>query len=198
MEPCTGRSGTVATNLRWAVSNALVGCGYRRKGRQHVLRDSDQFSLWVDTGPLERRVDIAPFVGIRHHGIERLRAELLGRPQDDWVGTVGANVGYVLGGEYASWEPPSQADEVIRTIDLALERMRSFLSLDCLPAAWQIRGTKAPGWRYKRIVLFLLLGDSGALRTEIEAARGEYCVQNDEMCAEFLAFEQAVKSRLPG
>lgn len=81
--------------LRKEVSNALVVAGYKRSGRMHQIRTDEEFSLWVDTGPLETREDIAPFIGIRHEPTQQLRARLKGHANDPWVGTVGANVGYV-------------------------------------------------------------------------------------------------------
>ncbi len=87
-------------NLRREVSKALVKQGFRRNGRMHLLPLDKEYSFWVDTDPLERRPDISPFVGIRHNGVEGLTAEFLGLSKDDWVGTIGANVGYVLHNGY--------------------------------------------------------------------------------------------------
>ena len=47
-------------NLRTAVSEALVENGFERAGRTHLLRHDDQFSRWVDIGPLGQRSDIVP------------------------------------------------------------------------------------------------------------------------------------------
>jgi hypothetical protein len=183
-------------NLRREVSNALVARGFRREGRMHLLRVDENFSLWVDTGPLGERSDIAPFVGVRHDGVEQQVSELLGLSADDWVGTVGANVGYVLGDEYKSWEPPRELEEVLRTIDSALERLRPLLSLDKLPRAWEIKGAKDPSWRYREIVILLLRGERQSALDRLDAARAEMCQQKDEICEQFQAFAQRVQARL--
>ncbi len=111
-------------NLRKEVSDALVVEGFKRSDRVHSLRVDGDFSLWVDTGPIGSRVDIAPFIGIRHDGIKTLRAELLRSTVISVSGTVGANVGYVLGRGYLSWVPPTSAVEVVSTIQMGLERLR--------------------------------------------------------------------------
>lgn len=160
------------------------------------MRVDDSFSFGVDTGPLGNRSDIAPFVGIRHDGVQQLRAELMGSPGSQWSGTVSANVGYVLGEEYRWWEPPTPPEEVLRAIHLALDRLRPFLGLDKLPGAWEIQGAKVPGWRYTEITVHLLRGDRQLVLERLEAARSEFCKREDEICEQFRGFEQRVKSRL--
>lgn len=117
-------------NLRSEVSKSLVAHGFKRAGHMHLRRLDSEFSLWVDTGPIGKRSDIAPFVGLRHDSVETLCGELLGVPDDLVVGTVGANVGYVLSGEYRWWDSPSSASEVVQGILSALERLRPFASLE--------------------------------------------------------------------
>jgi len=183
-------------NLRKDVSKALVARGFHLwEGRSHLIRVDADFSLGVDTGPLGKRSDIAPYVGIRHDGVQQLRADLMGSSANERTGTVGANVGYVLGEEYRRWEPPSTHEEVLRVIDLALGRLRQYLSLDRLPEAWKIRGTNTPGWRYNEIAALLLKGDHQAVLERLEAARAEYCAYEDGVCEQFRAFEQRVNSR---
>ncbi len=185
-------------NLRKEVSNALVSRGFRRNGRMHMLRVDGDFSFWVDTGPLGQRVDIAPFVGIRHDRVEQLKAELMHLPQDDWVGTVGANVGYALGQQYKWWEAPAQCDEVMNTIELALEGLRPFLSLSKLPEAWAIQGARTPGWRYRDIVVSVLTGDSAGVLSRLESAREAFCQQEGEICEQFRLFARNLsQSHLP-
>src|SRR5262249_40890448 len=144
-------------NLRKEVSNALVARGFRRDDRVHTLRVDKDFSFLVDTGPLGKKTDIAPFVGIRHDQVQKLESELIGLNNSDSVATVSANVGYVLGQGYRWWSPPSRSAEVIQAIDAALERFRRMLSLEKLLEAWSIEGTTAPGWRYNQISVLMLL-----------------------------------------
>jgi hypothetical protein len=145
---------------------------------------------------LEKRSDIAPFVGLRHDGVQELVSELMGFPKDEWVGTVGANVGYVLGEGYRWWEPPSEPYEVLQAIDSALDRLRLFLSLDALPVAFTITGAKSPSWRYNEIAILLFQGNRKAVLERIEDARAAFCQQRDEVCEQFEAFAQRVQERI--
>jgi hypothetical protein len=127
--------------------------------------------------------------------VEDLRARLLGTTSSSG-GTVGANVGYVLGAGYLSWTPPATADEVMRAIDVAHDRMEAFMSLEKLAAAWEIEGSKRPGWQYSRIATYLLRGDRQAVEDELAFARAELCRHADELCAQFTSFAQRVQERL--
>jgi hypothetical protein len=43
---------------------------------------------------------ISPEVGIHHHGVEQLRAEMLELPRPkEWSHTIRANVGYIIDGK---------------------------------------------------------------------------------------------------
>ena len=183
-------------NLSRKVSNALVARGYRRYDRNHLFRVDQDWSFCVDTGPLGKQSDIHPFVGIRHDGVETILAELMALPAYDWTGTVGANVGYILGFGYIWWKPPSQPEEVLRAIDHAIERLRPFLNLERLPELWNTPGTKEPAWRFKEMVILLLLGKREALFERLDAARAVECKNEDEICEQFRSFEQRILVRL--
>ena len=157
-------------NLRQEVSKILVGRGFRRKDRMHLLQVDKDFYYWVDTGPLEKRSDIAPFVGIRHDGVETLFAEFLGVPKDDSSGTVGANVGYVLQEGYLSWDPSSEPKEVLNKIDEALERYKPFISLGKLMGAWDVAAIADPNRPYREIVILVIQEDYEGALNRLEAA----------------------------
>ena len=177
-------------NLRREVSKALKARGFRQFERMHLRQIDSDFSLWVDTGPIGSRGDIAPFVGLRHEKTEHLVPELLNVPYFDWTATVGANVGYVLGKEYQRWDSPSTADEVLVAIDAALEKLKSFMPLSRLPDAWNIRGAQTPGWRFNQIVVYFLLEDRVKVKEHIEAARASLCQTEDAICEQFRGFEK--------
>lgn len=183
------------SNLRGDVSRALVSNGFHRDDRLHSIRVDDEFSFWVDTGPIGTRSDIAPFVGIRHRGVEDLRARLL-ETTSSGGGTVGANVGYVLGAGYLSWAPPASPDDVVRAIGAARVHLEALMTLDKLAAAWDIEGSKRPGWQYSRIATHLLRGDRKAVNDELASARAELCRHADELCAQFTSFAHRVQERL--
>jgi len=181
-------------NLRRAVSDELVKSGFDRIERVLMLPVNNDFSLWVDTGPLGSRADIAPFIGIRHEGVENLRARLLGTTSLSTAGTVGANVGYVLGVGYRSWEAPSSASEVVTMINTGLDRLRGYTSLKKLVAAWELEGSKRPGWQFSRIATQLASGDIEGAKRSLDAAALELCRYQDEVCAEFQDFKIQVSN----
>lgn len=176
--------------LRQEVSNELKSRGFRRKGRMHLLPIDKQFSYWVDIGPIETQSDIAPFVGIRHDQVEKLFGEFLGVPKDNWVGTIGANVGYVLGEGYRWWKPPSKAEEVIDKILLAFERYKPFLSLERIIDAWEVAGIDDPDRSYREIVILIMQGHYEDALKKLEAARNMFCKQENEICDQFKGFER--------
>jgi hypothetical protein len=182
-------------NLRRKVSDGLVMRGFRRMGRMHLLRADKDWSYWVDTGPIGKQPDISPFVGIRHDDIERLFLELLHLPRDQIVGTLGANVGYILDGKYRFWSSADKFDEVLQAIEMALERLRPFMTLNTISEGWRIEGTQTPGWQYREIIVLLLNGEKQLMLDRLRAARTELCRYNDALCEEFIRFEQTVLTR---
>jgi hypothetical protein len=183
-------------NLRRDVSDALIARGFTRSDRVHTLAAGDAFSLWVDTGPIGSSVDVAPFIGLRHDGVESLRATLLGTVAMETAGTVGANVGYVLGLGYRSWAPPTSVAEVMGTIEAGLDRLRDFMSLEKLIAAWDLEGAKRPGWHYSRIAAELYRGNRDAVVKDVVSARADLCKYSDEVCEQFTSFARRVAERL--
>lgn len=185
------------SNLRREVSNALVTRGYVRDGRMHLKRLTADLSWVVDTGPLERGDDVAPFVGIRHDGLENLVAALLDVPLDRTIASVGDNVGFLLNGEYQSWHRGQKVDDVLGAIALAQERLLPYLSLKNLARVWDVTSrTVDPAWRYREIALLLLLGDSQRVPARLDEARAHFCRYEDEVCDQFRDFERRVQQHL--
>ena len=90
--------------------------GYQRKGSIHIRSINPDFCSYVDTGELRKGVaTIKPWVGLHHHGVQRLPAELHDRePQDEeFSATIAANVGYVLDGVYRDWIDPTSPDGAV-------------------------------------------------------------------------------------
>ena len=192
-EVCT----VIKKNLRREVSNALVKLGYGRDGRMHLKRLTGDLSWVVDTGPLEKGSDIAPFVGIRHDGLEELLADLLGVPADKTIASVGDNVGFLLGGEYRSWANGQKVEDVLSAIALAQERLLPYLSLKNVAGVWDVTSRTAdPAWKYRAVVLSLLLGDSQGVRDRLEEARAHFCKYEDEVCEQFKDFERRVQQQV--
>ena len=156
----------------------------------HLRRIDSEFSFWVDTGPLGRREDVSPFAGLRSDMVETLFADFLGLSRDPYVGTVGANVGYLLEGDYRSWSPPDTLTQVMEVTWAALERMRPFASMSTLEGAWQVKATMAdPGAVYRLSIMAVISGDHAKLRERLEHARQRECAQENGVCEQFRAFE---------
>jgi hypothetical protein len=183
-------------NLRRTVSNCLVERGFRRVGRTLLRRESDDWSFWVDTGPLGKQADIAPFAGIRNDKVEELFARLLGVPHDQHVGTVGANVGYLISGQQMTWREPASSDEVVGAIEEALRRFQPYMRLDVLPRAWDLKGATGPGKLYRLVVVAVLRRDREAALKGLSEARRVYCRAENEVCMQFRGFEESVMKLL--
>lgn len=161
----------------------------------HHLALSPGFSFWVDTGPLSKRSDIAPFVGLRCDALERLVSQLMELQDDQWLGTIGGNVGYVLGKGYLAWQqPPATAEEVLLAIENALERLRPNASLESLESAWDLVGRGDPGHWYRAIALQHLLGHGREREALIVAADREICVSQDAVCDEYRGFIRRLRA----
>jgi hypothetical protein len=183
--------------LRKQVSDALVLLGYRRHGRAHVRRVDDDFSLCVDTGPIGLRTDIAPFVGIRSDAVERARAELMSLSDDEWIGTVGANVGYVLGGAYRWWNEGAPPGPIVDDILAGLERFSPYMSLETIADAFAHDWAAGnPGAPYARVVIALLNGDPSRVVQHLADAESVLCARADAVCDQFRAFDARVRARL--
>ena len=197
MNVIVSQPGIRMPNLRKQVSDALVQLGFRRDGRRHLRRVDDDFSLVVDTGPIGARTDIAPYVGIRSDAVEHARAELMSLWHDEWIGTVGANVGYVLGGEYRWWNEGSSVQPIVDEILAALERFRPYMTLktiaDVFRHDWAFRNPGAP---YALIVIALLNVDPPLVAKHVAHAESILCERPDEVCDQFRAFETRVRARL--
>jgi len=162
-----------------------VDRGFTRTDRMHLQAHTSDISFWVDTGPLESRKDISPFVGLRSEMVEGLRAKLLSRPFDPAVGTVGANVGYVLDGTYRRWAPPSTAAEVVLAIDQALSKLRNHASLEMFEKLWVIPGSDAPGWWIAALATEIHLGHRERALALLDEAEARECAYEDELCEQY-------------
>src|SRR5262249_25483357 len=172
--------------LRKDVSDRLIALGFHHHGRAHLKRISADVSWCVDTGPIGARTDIAPFVGIRSDAVEHARAELMALPDDAWIGTVGGNVGYVLGGPYKFWEAGASAEEIVKTLMAGLETLRPYATLSSLAGVfthdWAARHPGAP---YTLVTVALLNDDRSRVLAELARAESTLCARRDEVCEQF-------------
>lgn len=183
-------------NLRREVSTELVRRGYRRTDRMHMLPVLPDWKFWVDTGPLGKRADICPYVGVRYDSLEAAVSELLSLPLDETVGTLGANIGYVLTGNYRQWSEDSTSEEVLCAVDSAFALLRPLMDPHKLSEGWKMEAARDPLWRYREIALLVLQKDAVHAKARLELARTEYCRRDDSLAAQFRAFEERVLCRL--
>lgn len=185
-------------SLRKAVSRALVVRGYERDGRTHLKAVGDGVHVYVDTGPVGRQTDIAPYVGLRHDAVSDLVSDLLELPRDRFVGTVGANVGYVLGRGYAAWYDPGDADAVLAAIDQAEITLLDYVPLHRLPDAWSLTdGTLAPGYYYKIAATWLLLEEAENASHWLRVAKDNECRFEGSLCDQYKRVERNARRLFP-
>lgn len=162
----------------------------------HLLHVAGGWHLWVDTGPLSKRADISPYVGVRCDILERTVSGFLSLPQDDTVGSLGANIRYIVEGKHRHWGEGATSTEVLRSIDAAFVRLRPLMNLDTLAEGWNVEAARDPLWRYREITLLLLRRDTAQIRSKLKEARDDFCRYDDSMAAQFRDFEHRVLSQL--
>lgn len=172
-----------------AVRGALVDLGYKRDGRTHLRPLQPGVSFIVDTGPLGRRSDISPWVVLRNDQVEEAYSRFIGLPNDPFVGTVGANVGYIVDGTYRSWSGGEDVSSVTRAIDEAQRILAPFADLAKLSVAWKIRGTEAPGFERHLVVVHYLLGNRPEMDRWLGEAERLECRVEDGVCEQFRRFK---------
>jgi hypothetical protein len=143
------------------------------------------------------RTDIAPYVGIRSDAVEHAKAELMSLADDDWIGTVGANVGYVLGGEYRWWNEGASVQPIVDDILAALEWFRPYMTLKTIADVFRLDwASRNPGAPYAMVVIALLNGNPSLVAKQLADAESIFCERADEVCDQFRAFETRVRERL--
>ena len=189
--------------LRQQVAAELQRRGYRgRRGTLGLPLDED-FSYVVVIGSVSQRSDVvAPGVGLCCVPVEGLLVDLgvvpaLESPLE-FRTTVGANVGYVLGEGYRSFQPPASVGDVIETIDAGLHVLDAYRSVPGVAVGIDAVGGAAsyPGASYARVVACHLAGDAQGMERALERARVEYLrYPDDEIAATFREFERRLSAR---
>ena len=177
-------------NLRHLVSKRLIASGFRRTGRNHLkLLQPGVWSV-VDTGPLENRSDIAPWVGLRLDEVEEAYTRLLGIPNEGHIATVGSNVGYIVSGEYKHWTGEADAEDVLAEIERAQRVLSSYADIERLSEAWKIRGTEAPGYQRHLALVHHMVGNRAETQRWLREAERVDCRVEDALCDEFRRFRE--------
>jgi len=186
--------------LRRELAALLQDRGYRGKHGAFGLRLDESFSFVVGVGPLNRRTDIHPAVGLRCHPVEDSMTSLRGLPDAPFAATIGANVGYVIDGEYRYFQPPTVATEVLDAIDAGLRVLDRYRSLEAIPRGLdEVRAADAnPSTGYRRVVVYYLIGDAADMEAALKLARTEYMKNpGDEIAHQFIEFEKRLRASAP-
>jgi len=182
--------------LRRMVSEYLVERGFRHiKAGKHLRPIEGPLSFVVDTGPLDGYGDIAPGIGLRHDGVEALRARLIGSPFTRHAATVIANVGIVLGEGYRTWSSPEDLAQAVGAIERALEVTGGYASLDRLPSWWDRPGVRVPN-AYTAATVYLILGDDANVNRWLREGERTQCRLAGPVCEQFRRFERNVLDAL--
>ena len=160
--------------------------------------NDESFSHVIGVGPLNQRTDIHPQAGLRCHAVEYEMKSLLDLPESPFAATIGANVGYVLDGQYRYFEPPTTAANVLDVIDAALRVLDRYRSPEAIPRGLdEVRAVDAnPSTGYRRVVAYYLMGDTAGMEEALERARAEYTRHpGDEIAERFSEFERRIQER---
>lgn len=186
--------------LRKELAKVFVTAGWK-KVNDVLRRDEDpEWSMVVGLGPLNRREDVSAALGIRSESVQGLHTELSGLENAPTVATVGANYGYVTGGSFKMWAAPEDSvEDIYQNILGGLEKLRPYMSLDRVADAYvAIPAAEAdPSAHYRLIVIELLRERPEAVAAAMQQAEKVYCRRDDEICADFRAFQEKARARFP-
>lgn len=185
--------------LRREITRELRKRGYVGKDGVMAFRINEEFSRVVDVGPLNRRTDVHPVVGLCCHPLENLMTSLRELPASPHPITLGGNAGDILEGAYRYFEPPVSTSEVVEYIERAFARLDPYASLPAVPGALrELSVTSAnPSTLYRLVLAYYLLGDAAGMEEALVAARKAYVRDPaDEMAESFRSFELRLRGRL--
>lgn len=185
---------------RREIAEILKQSGFRLV--EGVLRkDLDsEWSILVALGPLNRREDASVTVGLRSESVQKALSGLDGLEDFPYVATAAADLGYVLGGTFKIWSPPETPQLVVENIHAGLDRIRPFAELERLLDAFDAFPAMEamPSAHYVMVVIELLRGRPVEVERQLAAAEKLYCRKDNDVCADFRAFEARVRQQLPG
>lgn len=153
--------------LREAISNGLVEHGFRRLAHgMHTRAVRPDWCVVVDTGPRIRTADAASvYVGLHHHRVEQLLAELMELPHRPEEGvTASSHLGHffpedlpAIPGEKAGSIIRAAPGQVVDLVEREAQRLAAIENLDELIAAYP--EPEPNMYAFKDATIQLLRGD---------------------------------------
>lgn len=180
--------------LRSEVAARLRADGFVGKGGTYRRDEGGGFFSIVDVGPLSKRPDISPHIGMRYEPLERLHGQLRDLPDSPNAESYGANVGYVVHGDFRAWSPPTTSDEVLDAIRDGFNVLSGYMSLELIPVALERvpAAIANPSARYRMVLVPFMLRREEQVRAALDQARIEYCRHEDTICEKFRRFESRI------
>jgi hypothetical protein len=179
-------------SIRKEISTALRAAGYERSGRGHLRRLADEFAVVVDTGPVNDTPAVSPWIGLRHDRTERLQAQFMELPADDFSATAGANVGLILGQGYLTWHEGDEAS-VIDAIGRSADVLARFATLPGLGELWSRRLVPPPRV-YKVVPYRIVCGDFAVVDAVLVDSKKAECLTEGPVCEQFRRFDRNARA----
>jgi len=189
--------------LREAISNGLVEHGFRRLPRGvHVRAVRPDWCVVVATGPRIRTADAGSvYVGLHHHGVERLLAELMGLSHGSEDGTTTINS--YLGHFFSVDLPPTPGEKpgsitratpahVVDLVEREAERLAVISDLDQFIGAYPNPTQAHDEFRYTTI--HLIRGDLASAAAHLVALERTQCDSDmhEAICNQYRRFRSNV------
>ncbi len=204
-------TGSLDAMLREAVGPLLAELSFKkRQGQIYTLEVADDVLGWLGLNLATEHyprgvVEVNPMVAVRHQGVERLVAELLGENFHPYVPpTVGTPLSYLMPEAYFRTWVLGGPDTAERARDMAaavtrygLPWMRAGASLQTLCRSL-IEGDALLEHEefYRRPVALLLAGDVAGAAAWLDRLLAEVGDDTDAFSVEFRGFAAALRYRL--
>lgn len=200
------------TEVSRAAASQLAGLGFRKRSGDVFTRNvTDDLLGWIGLNRAVARGDgileINPVIGARHQPLERLVAELAGRPFHPYIPpTASMHVGYLMPEHrYVPWLFARDGVEagvrrmVQAILDAGLPFIEQNASLDRLVATLESGGGGVPEQTaYRLPVGYLLLGDVQRAQRSAEQSLTALGERSDPAAEAFRSFASHLRRRLHG
>jgi hypothetical protein len=188
-----------AGSPRDTVIAGLAARGFVRDGTRFVRDGGGGFTLIVDPGDLwAGLLASAPWVGLRHEGVERLLVELVGgEPAEAGQSATVTLTVRVEEGSGTPGNAPVTADAALAAIDEGLRTLTACSSLDRLAELHERLGPGSMSHVTLAAIHFLSGDERGACRRLAEGERVD-CAREDLVAARFRVFERNLLARMSG
>lgn len=193
-----------------AAGEGLAAAGFRKRaGQIYTLDLGDDALGWLGLNSATQHlavgvVEVNPVVGVRHQGVERMVAELMGVKFDAYrPPTVSSPIGYLMPGRrYRAWrvdtaapgEPARELVEAVLTYGVPF--MRSAADLRTLCRLLDEGMGFDHQLVFRRPVAWLLAGDRARAEAALERALADLGERRDPAAEQVRRFAAAARARM--